>query len=191
MIYKISHSSQAQHLCQPPDLASPHRQKQWQSSRYALCQSLKELRPNLVLSTPGDFEIHRHHCLKRDPEVLVGLSHTEDYGAAIVGLKSNQLQGLGIDIEKNNRSIKLGAEKFFVRDDDDPTLKNDPLKLWMAKEAAYKAFFPLYKEKKVLVLKDFWIRQQSFGWREKRLGPIKFLPGPQDLSITIALLETT
>ena len=188
MIHSIVHISEVQRASDFA-LYAASRHKHWQCSRYALWQGLRQLAPELNLNLPDDLEIKDHHCLESNQKILVSLSHTEDYGAAVVGWHSEHLKGVGIDIEFENRPLPSGGEKFFTRKEDDETLKAQPLRLWVAKEAAFKAFSPLYRGDKTLVLKDFWIVENSFGIDQKRLGRLDFFPCKDQLCLAIASVE--
>ena len=167
------------------------QKKQWQTSRYALAKAMKKLYPQRPLTSLSDLEINHHHTLKKDPGILVGLSHTKDFGAAVLG-PTSKIKGLGIDIELSSRTLKQGVQKFFLHKEDDLFLQKNPLLLWMAKEASYKALAPLYKKEKTLVLKDFWIRDRCFGLGSLENGPLGTLQFFLDTSpvwIVIALLK--
>ena len=188
MIHSIVHISEAQ----KSKVFAAHfanRHKHWQSSRYALYQSLCQFGPDFAPELPEGLAIENHHCLKRDAQILVGLSHTGDYGAAVVGRRSEGLKGVGIDIEFEHRPLPSGGEKFFVCREDDEALKAHPLRLWVAKEAAFKAFSPLYRGKKTLVLKDFWVDKNLFGLGQIRLGTVKFFPCQNQLCLAVASVE--
>ncbi len=186
MIHKIVHISEIDCSSWPEFQGQG---QQWQSSRYALCQALRQLEPDMALQGPERLEIEGHHCLKHNPQILVGLSHSGDYGAAVVGWRSPSLKGLGIDIEREGRPVPEGGEKFFIRDEDDVALKAHSLRLWVAKEAAFKAFFPLYRGDKTLVLHDFWVRGPSFGLGRERLGHLEFIPRQDGLCVAMARVE--
>lgn len=165
MIHHVVHHGEAKLPCSPPAMA-PHRQREWQSSRWALYLGLKELCPQLDLRTSGDFEITRHHCLKKAPHILVGLSHTGDYGAAVVALNS-KARGVGIDIEEQDRPVSPKSLRYYRTSRDEPLA---PLTLWTAKEAAYKALSPLED----LSFRDLWVSNSRFGRGGEQLGFLRF-----------------
>ncbi len=173
----------------PPDIMAKfkhaHRAIQFFSSRWALseCLALMDITPPDSLL---DLEVIDHGHLKTRPELIVSLSHTEDYGAAALAYQ-NQHRAIGIDIENKSRNIKDATKKLFVNDrDDDASL----LELWCKKEAAFKAIYPLYQGDKALVLKDIWIQDNRFGLcQDHQLeGVVKIKESDHNLFCAIATL---
>ena len=146
----------------------PVQERNYYNSRKALLSILKEFGP----WTMHDLEIKRHLHLIRDPKIKVSLSHTKQYGAAACS-NAPDILSVGIDLELSNRQMKDGSEKYFVNDMDP---KEDSLKLWVKKEAAFKALSPLVKKKYPnLLLKQIWVTDDSFGIypQKKVLGSLK------------------
>jgi phosphopantetheinyl transferase (holo-ACP synthase) len=109
--------------------------------------------------TYEDVEIENHQFLKRDPSIKVSLSHTDHKALASVS-SCEEVLSIGVDLESEDRPIKEGIKKFYIRDEDE--IENE-LELWCIKEAAFKAISPLYKGDKRLVLKDIIVlKDESF-----------------------------
>lgn len=119
-----------------------------------------------------DLEIVDYLYLKKAPQYKVSISHTEEFGAAAAS-DSEDILSVGIDIELQQRSMRAGSEKYFVNEQD---METSSLKLWVLKEAAFKALSPLVKnEFPHLLLKNIWIRGNHFGIcpSDKILGDIR------------------
>ena len=138
----------------------PEKKEEHRLSRYAL--------KHLV----GDraIEIENHLHLRNHPEIKVSVSHTKGAGAAII-CEDVKIRSVGIDIEWSQRPVKEGIEKFYINERDDQI---DHMKLWMAKEAAFKAISPLYTGDKILVLKDIVINADSFSAFDQFFGKLYF-----------------
>lgn len=134
-------------------------QQAYMASRLALKISLEAL--GISDLSWNDLEIERHLFLKKHPEILVSLSHTQTFGAAYVAL-SSCFRSIGVDLELCGRKMKESTLKFFVNTDDE---YSDTLKLWTQKEAAFKAISPLY-QKQDLTLKMITIKGEKFFLKE-------------------------
>ena len=188
------HFNQAKFPFSLPKFDSAFRETQWTSSRYALLKACQQIQPDIHFQSFNDFQIEKHLYLKLDSNLLVSLSHNKEYGAAIVGFDSNSpFISLGIDVEFIKRPVKEGIEKFFFHELDQPPqnlfFKNSKLAIWSAKEAAFKALSPFWKEEKVLVLKDLWIQGNQFGFKDESLGKIFWQSHNDDILIATAFLE--
>jgi phosphopantetheinyl transferase (holo-ACP synthase) len=131
-------------------------------SRQALKASLSELLPHQNFLTWEDLTIVGHHHLRLNPKILVSLSHTGLYGAAVCALKNREddpIVAVGIDVEPAERPCSPAVAKFFVNSSDETTIPL--LKLWSCKEAAFKAMAPLVQHQ--LTLKKIWIQERHFG----------------------------
>jgi phosphopantetheinyl transferase (holo-ACP synthase) len=143
----------------------PHQAKNFYISRNALKLTLADLIPETKIADLDELKILEHHRLKNFPNIIVSLSHSGEIGAAIAGLES-VYNGLGIDIESQQREIKKGMEKYYLNlhDEDMPLLN-----LWCLKEAAFKALSPIINEypfdttKNRFLLKNIWIKDNQFG----------------------------
>lgn len=155
--------------------------------RHNFYNSRKALEISLLKAFPGiakwedwnNLEFDNFLHLKNYPTILHGLSHTKNLGAA-VAVSSEQYESVGIDIEWKTRKIKEGILKFFRNEKDHQDIDN--LSLWCAKEAAFKAVYPLEKLwsslHEVLVLNHLFInKEKEFGLvkNEKVLGKIEIL----------------
>lgn len=140
--------------------ASQARQKSYYASRQALRNALNEL--GISVKTWSELEIENFHHLRMKPEILVTLSHTQNFAVAWVATQV-QYKSVGVDLELCQRKMKSNTLKFFVNSDDE---YSDPLKLWVQKEAAFKALSPLNPIQD-LTLKMITIKDQHFSLKEK------------------------
>ncbi len=106
-------------------------------------------------------EIINHHYLKNWPQFKVSLSHTSEMAMACI---SDKVESIGIDLEKSDRPLSQDQYKYFKNDLDDPSI--EPLKLWIIKEAAYKALSPLVPSEDKLVLGKIPIYDNSFHYKD-------------------------
>lgn len=161
------------HLCHPRQLSSQKEKECWTARR-----CLRELLQNFFPSTSDQItletlEIENYHTLKTFPQFLISLSHTSTSAVAAIAERKNFL-GIGIDIEESGRVLSPHTHHHFINDQD--SLQNwTPLQLWVLKEAAFKALYPLltpnqlsinlakWKKEGPLVLKDLWIQERHFG----------------------------
>jgi hypothetical protein len=115
-----------------------------------------------------DLGIVDHLYLRQYPEYAVSLAHTAEWGAAIIG-KRPKFLSIGIDLEKADRKVSKKIHKFFINSNDQVGL--EPLEIWVRKEAAFKAFFPLRDRQnlfKTYVLNDLWLIDNYFGLNGSR-----------------------
>lgn len=157
---------------------------QWRSSRGALKLCLEEI--GLNIKNHIELEVTNHHYLKYFENINVSLSHHKKMGAAIIS-NDPKIISIGIDIEDKNREVKEGTTKYFHHPKDD--FERPFIKKWVAKEAIFKAIFPVWKNKKTLVLTDFWIVKNSFGIDEKILGEIEWFREANLLGANAFLLK--
>lgn len=109
----------------------PNRLREWALGRVAL----ERLLISIGIELHSTDEFINHQKLLKFPNIRFSLSHTSDY-AAVWFIYEGVHHGVGIDIEKQDRSIsKVLFQKFHNLKDIDL----EPLKLWIVKEAAYKA----------------------------------------------------
>ncbi len=112
--------------------------------------------------------ISNHLELKNDPDWKVSLSHTKNYGLAML---ARGVRSVGIDCEFFDRKINEKALRHYAhpKDDDLSLITYSYLGLWCIKEASFKALSPLTKEP--LYLKDIWVKKEgSFGIESKQYG---------------------
>lgn len=144
------------------DFPSEIRARQFYQSRKALWEGI----PESLRHKKGwqELEIERHLHLKGSPEILVSLSHTKGVGGAVSGPAGHDQLSIGIDLEWEDRQVKMGMEKFYLNDEDDRGNYTE-LELWSLKEAAFKSISPLLQNwpYKRFVLKHIWIKEESFG----------------------------
>lgn len=150
--------------------------------RYILINPEKDIKLNKLTThfktKFKQLEIVNHEYLKHFPDLVVSLSHSKNFGAAVIESKKNAIS-VGIDIELSSRKFNPSISRHFVNNMDSKESINDTLSLWSKKEAAYKAISPIIKNQlngKQLVLKDIWIQQNKFGLIDssKALGTIEF-----------------
>lgn len=183
IIYKKKKASEVRFNFSLPSFERDFKREQWLVSRFALLMALKEY--GIEVKNSDELEIDRFLSLQYYPNLLVSLSHHKDWGAAII-CQSSSILSVGVDIEDVKRVLKEGTKKFFVHSKD----SSMPLiKLWIAKEAAFKAISPLWENEKVLVLSDIWVTNESFGIAEERLGTLTFFDESQAIIGAYALLE--
>ena len=140
-----------------PESFLPDEKEHFRLSRYALRH----------LCGQEDLTIEKHLHLKSAPNIKVSISHTDGAAAAMI-CESESTISIGIDIEWSCRQVKPGIEKFFINEADDCQINK--LENWCIKEAAYKAYSPIYNDEKVLVLKDFTIKDNAFYICDKYIG---------------------
>ena len=141
---------------------------EYYSSRLALRRCL--LAEKISLS-PKALEIVNYHHLNFYPSCLVSLSHArlEDslcVAAAILG-KDSDYCSLGVDIEWGKRSLPLGLLRRILHPEDTPSLGS--LELWMMKEAAYKALWPLVEEKTALQFSKISIQGDRLDFAQENI----------------------
>ncbi len=149
----------------PPHLLSQFpsakRARDFYNSRQALLKALKLLDRNFKTLEYNQLDIIGHRHLVGHPTTLVSLSHTGNCSAGLVS-NDQSIQSIGIDIEKTTRMVRPGVENYIGHPHDQ---KMSLLELWVAKEACFKAASPIWQTERAapLVLKDFWVRDSSFG----------------------------
>jgi len=117
-----------------------------------------------VLDLKLDLALNNYRELPHYPQFYISLSHTKEIGAAVL-VEKTYVCGIGIDIEWEQRTIKPGAEKFFIHLEDRHNLR--PIELWTAKEAAFKALSPLGTYPGTLVLSKIIIQNNNFFTHEE------------------------
>lgn len=101
-------------------------------SRMALLECLRERGMNVK---PLDLVLENFSQIKKFPHLTISLSHTNDYGAALVS-ESSEFRSVGIDIEQEARVVSKLVRTRILHPDDQ-RLRN--IELWCLKEAAFKA----------------------------------------------------
>lgn len=145
---------------------SLQRKKEWITARECLVTLLKEREINCNVE---DLEQENFSHLKSFPQFQCSFSHSKTHGAAYIE-NSSEFLSIGLDIESLDRVVKEKTTKFFIHPKDKSKIADSLLKSWCIKEACFKAFSPIYKEEKVLVLSDIWISDNQFGFKEELLG---------------------
>lgn len=136
-----------------------------------------------TLLSSAEVQIVNHHHLKYFPQQNISLSHTSDGACALLAGQQHYLS-VGIDMEKKSRPIKTGAERFFLRPDDQ---YQDLLHLWCAKEAAYKALCPLTGPNTAPLFSSIAVSDDHFSWGEFT-GHLDYQTSPEHV-VAIALLK--
>ncbi|MBT6325642.1 MAG: 4'-phosphopantetheinyl transferase superfamily protein [Bdellovibrionales bacterium] len=138
-------------------------------SRVALKNVLIQLDRSFSDCQEEQLQIINHLHLINHPEILVSISHTSSFGAAIISTCTNT-ESIGIDIEHIDRQISPNSHKFFLNSTDSKILYKDLLKSWTIKEAIFKAVSPkilhfqnLIPNNKKFVLTDIWASENQFG----------------------------
>jgi len=159
IVSKITLSESKRRLpFQPNEGFTAIRLEHWHNSRSSLSDCLESF-TGAPAATLEELKISSHHHLQKYPQYLVSISHTRGAAAAVLLQESDGYLGVGIDIEEKDRVIKPHAmEKFAVEEDH----FQSPLKLWCAKEAAFKASSYYWKQEKTFVLKDIILKGTTF-----------------------------
>lgn len=136
------------------------RKRHYANSRQALITCLKEFKESPPQFTKAsELLICGHHHLATNKTLLVSLAHTRGLAVACVAKESKEILGVGIDCELLNRPFRPELLSKFSRVDDS---FKDPLHLWCAKEAAFKASSYFWTREKTFVLKDISIQENNF-----------------------------
>ncbi|MBF0361925.1 MAG: hypothetical protein HQK49_12990 [Oligoflexia bacterium] len=127
-------------------------------------QQLEQPEQPIIFS---DLNIVSNRSLKEFPNYLVSISHTT--GMVVSGIANvNDIFAFGLDIERADRRFSENTERMFKNKFDDDKL--ELIKLWISKEAAYKALDPVIKTiihadnphfAETFDLKKIWIRARS------------------------------
>lgn len=137
----------------------------------------------------ADLELVNYQNLKKFPQYLTSISHTQGAGAAILAAKSHYLS-VGVDIEWSDRLMKEGTQRFYRHLNDSEYLNG--LELWAMKEAAFKALSPLGFPG-VLVLSKIIIQNEEFWSAEMseikgRLETFKIASNERELCLAVAYI---
>ncbi|MBF0298431.1 MAG: hypothetical protein HQK51_06905 [Oligoflexia bacterium] len=161
-----------------------NRIKEYWFSRMALLKLLKRLfknksdKSNVISSHLPlnfcDLNIENNRNLLKFKNLLTSITHT--YGMVVSGLadeNEDNILAFGLDIEKIDRRFSENTKRMFKNNFDEK--KIDLIKLWICKEAAFKALDPIIKsilcESKATFsssfnsfnLKNIWIKTNSFS----------------------------
>ena len=79
--------------------------------------------------------LENYKGLKKFPDLNLSISHTKEFGAAIVASK-NQTVSVGIDVEPTSRLVKPAILERISHPEDAPL---EPIIMWALKEATFKA----------------------------------------------------
>lgn len=132
---------------------SSERNDQSLAAREGLKKLIQEHYPS---SKDIDLSIIRHHHLEHAPNILVSITHTEDWAIAAIKEKEDS-QGIGIDIEKITRPMNERTKRFFVNQED--RFDDSLLHLWVQKEACFKALSVFIED---LTLKKVIVQGEDF-----------------------------
>lgn len=110
----------------------PSRIKGFCLGREALRSCLKMLGLEISIT---QLQLENYKGLKKFPDLNLSISHTKDFGAAVVASK-DQTVSVGIDIEPLSRLVKAPIIDRISHPGD---AKLEPIVLWALKEAAFKA----------------------------------------------------
>lgn len=155
------------------DQAVPKRIKEFTLGRTAARQALKKL------GITDSVAIGRG--AKREPlwpEGIVGsITHSKDIAMAAVA-KKQHVRALGIDLEKSSRKSSIDISEKIALPSELDWIAGSDLRLMMlfsAKEALFKAIFPIYGD-------YFWHHQAELSWSAKDnafLATLDFSPAPE------------
>lgn len=185
-IWKVVDDKEGQNFAfpYPSEDYTPIRQTHYRNSRLALQRAVEELSATSLKKTE-DLLIENHLHLKNNSDILVSLAHTRGIASAVSAKKSSELFGIGIDCESLHRDVKETIMDKFSHAQDKGL---NPLKLWCAKEAAFKASSAFWKNDKTFILKDIVIKNDEFLIDQLGQGRIHFFEEREHL-ICIAELK--
>jgi 4'-phosphopantetheinyl transferase EntD len=106
------------------------------------------------------FEIVNHTYLKNWPDLKVSLSHTDNHAMACI---NDKVKSLGVDFEDKKRALTDQMYKYFLNPNDQKNI--EPLKLWVIKEASFKAISPFVSAQEKLVLGKISIKDGTFNYK--------------------------
>ena len=109
-------------------------------------------------------DIINHTHLSMAPAIKLSISHSRTLGVLAI-CETTELAGIGVDVEFASRPLRSGLAARILNDHDDAGLAEDPLGLWLGKEAAFKAIVPLLsaERERPLLVTDLWLRDGGFG----------------------------
>jgi 4'-phosphopantetheinyl transferase EntD len=110
----------------------PDRKHGFLLARQALLDALHEAGENFPISK---LQIENHNKIKESDSFTLSLSHTAEWGAAILATR-DEYKSVGIDIEHEKRAVKDLIISRIAHPEDE-RLRN--IELWCLKEAAFKA----------------------------------------------------
>ena len=138
---------------------TPKRRESYLLSRLALRRALAQA--NIHVPLDNLFLIKNSHIQGVD-SITASISHTKDAAIAAIS-KRDKMQALGVDIEHKTRSVKEGAHKYYINEDDKLD-SYDQLESWVIKEACYKAISNLLKEE--FLLKELVCKENRAYYKE-------------------------
>lgn len=83
----------------------------------------------------GELQLENYRSVKQVPTMTVSISHTPEWGAAIVG-DTESYFSVGIDVEPFERVVKTAILQRISHPQD---IKLEPIMTWSLKEACFKA----------------------------------------------------
>lgn len=143
------------------DRVHESRKKGFFLSREALKQSFREVGFKLSIK---DLKLKEFHRLPSLPDYTLSLSHTKDFGAALIAERKEFLS-LGIDVENDSRIVKDSIINRIAHPLDLENLRK--IEVWCLKEAVFKALmnsgqFPVPLEFSSIQLKpNSWTHSPS------------------------------
>ncbi|GEM_PF-1337269 len=102
-------------------------------SREALKMAFMEQGVELQIK---DLKLQEFHLLHHLPEFTFSLTHTKDFGAALIAKRKDFLS-VGIDVENESRTVKDSVLNRIAHPEDLTNLRK--IEVWCLKEAVYKA----------------------------------------------------
>ena len=128
-----------------------------------------------TLSFEERVKLTKDYHLANFAQAMVSLSHTKNFGAAVVGIddntRNNKNKGIGIDIEVATRLVKSEIIQQ-IRHPQDDFLKitqtsdfSSNLAIWCLKEACFKALAA--KNAEVKFMSEIWLAYPHFGYAPK------------------------
>lgn len=148
----------------------PSRQRGFCLARSALRDCFQELGYEIPLS---ELVIENYKTLKAQPGFTLSLTHSHEWGAALVG-NLKEYVSVGIDVEARSRTVKPAILERVSHPLDHALL---PIEIWALKEAAFKTLmntgkFSQNEEFSSIQITDgFWLHSPSNTKGEWKLGP--------------------
>jgi 4'-phosphopantetheinyl transferase EntD len=126
-----------------------------------------------------------HHKILTVEDYTLSLSHTKNWGAAVIGSRLKYL-GLGIDVELKDRAIKTAVLNRILHSEDEILA---PVTLWCLKEAIFKT---LMNAQKITHPFEFSsIQVSTTGWTHadsNSMGDYQMVDHPK-LAIALAWIK--
>ncbi len=160
----------------------PERALSYCLSREALRACLREQGVDLQIP---HLIVTDHHKISIAEDYTLSISHTKNWGAAVIGSRLKYL-GLGIDVELKDRAIKSAVLDRILHSEDQVL---EPLTIWCLKEAIFKTLMNAQRITNPVEFSS--IQVTSRGWTHadsKSMGDYQMVDHPK-LVIALAWIK--